>query len=250
MITVEDILQKAQRSYGAFLQSWIRGEPYTPLTFPVGKLPTDFVPLRAVVQQLQAHSKVVLGYGYSIEWQQQQKRSLKTQTLPARIVLETATDFLCLIEKEREFLHFQQDVTLIREQVPQLEAWMVRFPRKVIEYHGDWLSLLIVCRYFFGTSQAGSLYSRTASQCPHKIRGRAYGYPARVTGADPSCGGNWARCSHLSAAFWLARGGVTHPCTLSGSSTGKELRHPTERIVRAPFTIRSPGLADTALHNY
>src|SRR5579885_79390 len=118
-----------------------------------------------------------------------------------------------------------------------------RVPRRLVE-PAHRLSL------FFGTSQAGSLYSRTASQCPHKIRGRAYGYPARVTGADPSCGGNWARCSHLSAAFWLARGGVTHPCTLSGSSTGKELRHPTERIVRAPFTIRSPGLADTALHNY
>src|SRR5579883_2042010 len=92
-----------------------------------------------------------------------------------------------------------------------------RVPRRLVE-PAHRLSL------FFGTSQAGSLYSRTASQCPHKIRGRAYGYPAR--------------------------GGVTHPCTLSGSSTGKELRHPTERIVRAPFTIRSPGLADTALHNY
>ncbi|HZO76328.1 MAG TPA: Wadjet anti-phage system protein JetD domain-containing protein [Ktedonobacteraceae bacterium] len=159
MITVEEIKQKALRGYGAFLQSWIRGEPYTPLTIPVGKLPTDFVPLRAAVQQLQAHSKAVLGYGYSIEWQQQQKRSLKTQTLPARIILETATDFLCLIDKEREFLYFQQDVALIREQIPQLEAWMVRFPRKVIEYHSDWLSLLTVCHYFLAHPRPG-LYIR------------------------------------------------------------------------------------------
>lgn len=85
MITLEEIKQKAQRGYEAFLQSWIRGESYIHLTFPVGKLPTDFVPLRAAVQQLQAQSKAVLGYGYSIEWQQHQKRSLKTQTLPARI---------------------------------------------------------------------------------------------------------------------------------------------------------------------
>ncbi len=148
MITLEEIKQKAQRSYVAFLQSWIQGESYIPLTFPVGKLPTDFVPLRAAVQQLQAQSKAVLGYGYVIEWQQQQKRSLRTQTLPTRIILETATDFLRLIDKESEFLRFQQDVALIREQVPQLEAWMLHFPKKVIEYHSDWSDLLAVCRYF------------------------------------------------------------------------------------------------------
>ncbi len=148
MITPEEIKQKAQRSYLAFLQSWIRGESYIPLTFAAGKLPTDFVPLRAAVHQLQAHSKSVLGYGYSIETQKQQKRSLKTQTLPTRIVLETPRDFLRLIDKESEFLHFQRDVALIREQIPQLEAWMLSSPKKVIEYHRDWLGLLTVCRYF------------------------------------------------------------------------------------------------------
>jgi hypothetical protein len=64
MITPEEIKQKAQRGYEAFLQCWIRGESYNPLTFPVGKLPADFVPLRAAVQQLQGQSKAVLGYGY------------------------------------------------------------------------------------------------------------------------------------------------------------------------------------------
>src|SRR6266567_2920480 len=159
MITLEEIRQKAQRSYGAFLQSWIQGEAYIPLTFPVGKLPTDFVPLRATVEQLQAQSKAVLGYGYAIEWQQHQKRSLKTQTLPTRIILETATDFLRLIDKESEFLHFQQDVALIREQVPQLEAWMLHSPKKVIEYHSDWLNLLTVCCYFLEHPRPG-LYIR------------------------------------------------------------------------------------------
>jgi len=159
MITSEEIKQKAQRGYLAFLQSWIRGEPYVPRTFPVGKLPTDFVPLRAAVQQLQMHSKAVLGYGYSIESRQQQKRLLKTQTLPTRIALETAADFLRLIDKESEFLHFQQDVALIREQVPQLEAWMLSSPKKVIEHHSDWLGLLIVCRYFLEHPRPG-LYIR------------------------------------------------------------------------------------------
>jgi hypothetical protein len=159
MITLVELKQKAQRNYLAFLQSWMRGDPYIPLTFPVGKLPTDFVPLRTAVQQLQEQAKPVLGYGYSIEWQQQQKRSLKTQTLPTRVILETATDFLRLIEKESEFFHFQNDVALIREQLPQLEAWILSSPKKVIEQHGNWPALLVVCHYFMEKQRPG-LYIR------------------------------------------------------------------------------------------
>lgn len=159
MITPEEIRQKAQRSYIAFLQSWVRGDAYAPLTFPVGKLPTNFVPLRAAVQQLHKHSKAVLGYGYSIEVEQQQKRALKTQTLPKRIILETAEDFLLLIEKEAEFSHFKQDIALLREHIPQLESWVLRSPKKVIEYHGDWVGLLTVCRYFLEHPRPG-LYIR------------------------------------------------------------------------------------------
>lgn len=159
MITPEEITQKVQRGYGAFLQSWLRGEPYIPLSFPVGKLPDEFVPLRATVKLLQGHSKTILGYGYTIEWQHYQKRSLKNQTLPVRIILETAADFLRLIDKEDEFLHFQQAVAMIREQVPQLETWVVNFPKKVIEYNNDWVELLTVCRYFLKHPRPG-LYIR------------------------------------------------------------------------------------------
>src|SRR6266516_2725611 len=140
MITLEEMKQKVQRSYLAFLQSWMRGDPYIPLTIPVGKLPTDFVPLRAAVQQLQ-------------------KRSLKTQTLPTRVVLETATNFIRMIEKESEFFHFQSDVALVREQVPQLEAWILSSPKKVIEQHGNWPALLAVCHYFMENLRPG-LYIR------------------------------------------------------------------------------------------
>jgi len=148
MITPEEIALKASRYYLSFLQSWLRGEAYTSLSFPTGKLPTDFVPLRNAVQHLQEGSKSALGYGYSIDFQQQQKRSLNQQTLPTRIVLETAEDFLRLIGKIDEFHRFQQSVALIREHLPRLEAWMQRFPKKILEYRSDWSDLLTVCHYF------------------------------------------------------------------------------------------------------
>lgn len=148
MIAPAEIQLKAGRSYQSFLQSWLRGEAYLPLRFPIGKLPDDFPRLRAAVQQLQATAKAQRGYGYHIETRQQQMRSLGMQTLPVAVVFETSEDFLRFIEKEHEFQRFQQDVMNIREQLPQLVDWMERYPKKVIAQHEFWPGLLSVCRYF------------------------------------------------------------------------------------------------------
>lgn len=37
---------------------------------------------------------------------------------------------------------------MIRGQLPQLEAWLLRYPQRVIEQHGVWSELLTVCQYF------------------------------------------------------------------------------------------------------
>lgn len=159
MITPDEIRVKAERCYLAFLQSWLRGEPYVPLRFPAGKAPDAFSPLRAAVQQLQTMAKAQRGYGYHIETRQQQTRLLGMQTRPVAVVFETAEDFLCFIEKEHEFQAFQQDATLIREQLPQLTNWMERYPKKVIAQHMFWPGLLIVCQYFLEHPQP-ELYIR------------------------------------------------------------------------------------------
>lgn len=149
VITPDEIRRKAARSYHPLLQAWLRGEAFVPLTFSVGKLPGDFNALRTAVQVLQAQAKEGEGgRGYRLIWRTQQKRALGTQTLPTRVVFETFEDVLYLIGKEEEFARFQHDVQLIRQQVPQLENWMQRSPRKVIEHSGNWSDLLAVCRYF------------------------------------------------------------------------------------------------------
>jgi hypothetical protein len=159
VITPAEIRQKAERQYLACLQSWVRGEAFVPLTFPAGKSSADFASLRSEVQRLQAEEKTPSTPGYRIEWQTQQKRSLSTQTLPVRIWLDTLPDLLHLIEKENEFTCFCQDVALMRAQVPQLEAWVERFPRKLLEQHDSWPGLLAVCSYFLEHPRPG-LYIR------------------------------------------------------------------------------------------
>lgn len=150
MITPNDIRQKAARLYLPFLRASLQEERFFPLDFPVGKLPTDYLELRQGARDLQAQSKEQCGFGYTLEYQVQQKRFSGPQTLPVQVVIETEQDFLQLIKKEIEFAEFHQDVALIRTWLPRLEAWMRRYPQRVIEQHDIWIGLLAVCQYFLG----------------------------------------------------------------------------------------------------
>ena len=148
MITPGDIRKKAARLYLPFLRAWLQQESFFPLDLPVGKLPTDYLALRKAARDLQAQSKEQRGFGYTLEYQVQQKRASGTQTVPVRVVIETEQDFLRLIEKDAEFSQFCHDIALIRACLPQLEAWMRRYPQGVIEQHAIWSDLLTVCHYF------------------------------------------------------------------------------------------------------
>jgi hypothetical protein len=148
MITPGEIRQKAARLYLPFLQAWLQEETLFPIEFAVGKLPTDYLELREKARDLQSQSKEQRGFGYALEYQVQQKRFSGPQTLPVRVILETEQDFLRLIGRETEFGQFRQDVALIRAELPELEAWMKRYPQRVIEHHEIWAELLAVCRYF------------------------------------------------------------------------------------------------------
>ncbi len=159
MITPSDIQQKAARLYLPFLQAWLQGSAFFPLDFPVGRLAADYVELRSAVRELQAQSREQRGYGYTIQYEVQQTRRMGTQTLPVRVLIETEQDFLRLLAKEDEFQQFQQDVALIRAQLPQLESWMQQYPQKVIARHGLWEDLLAVCCYFLQHPRPG-LYIR------------------------------------------------------------------------------------------
>jgi len=148
VITPDEIRLKAARLYLPFLSSWLQGEEFFPRSFAVGELPAKFVDLRDSVRRLLASSKEQYGYGYMVEGQLRKMRNHGAQTLPKRIVIETEQDFLRLIGKEREFQQFQQDAVLIREELPQFEAWMILHPQRIVEQYGVWPDLLAVCAYF------------------------------------------------------------------------------------------------------
>lgn len=148
MIDPSEIQQKAERLYPIFLSATIKGEPFFPKEFPVGKLPSDYIILRDAVTQLLEKSKQNLGYGYIVELTTRRTQKYGNQTLPTRIFIETEADYLKLINRVKEFAAFKANVALIRAEVPQLESWSIKNPTKVIEYADRWVDLLKVCQYF------------------------------------------------------------------------------------------------------
>lgn len=159
MITPEDICAKLRRRYHDFLRVWLRDETILPLDLPVGKRPDEWSTFKAEVERLLGASKEHRRYGYRVETEIRQSKRLGKQAFPVRIWIDTEDDFLALIGKREEFSGFQQDISLIRAHLPQLEGWIEAHPQRVIDHHGKWEKLLEICVYFLNHPQP-DLYIR------------------------------------------------------------------------------------------
>jgi hypothetical protein len=143
MLTPADIVTRARRAYPEFLRGRVRGEPFTPLSFPVGALPAEYRELQRGVERLLAQAQ-----HYRVEQQTRITRAYGEQSLPVRVWIDSAADLLRLIDKTAECAAFEADVALIRATLPQLEPWVEANAQRVIEHHGVWPELLAVCTYF------------------------------------------------------------------------------------------------------
>ena len=148
MITPEQIKKKAERQYEAFLRSVLCSESFFPQDFPVGQVPKRYPDLQKAVTDLINDSKAQKGFGYTVELATKNTRKHGPQSLPQRIYISDASDYLKLLEKEQSFANFQADVALIQSAVPALAAWVQRYPLKVVANHEIWPELLKVCQYF------------------------------------------------------------------------------------------------------
>ena len=128
MITSDEIRQQAERKYRA----GVRGEPFFPLEIRFGKAKAsdDYLALRRWVGELLASSKAECGYGYEVVLAERELRRYGRQSLPSRITIDTANDFLQLIGKVEEFGYWETAVTHTLAQFPQLQDWLAQLQRK------------------------------------------------------------------------------------------------------------------------
>jgi hypothetical protein len=159
VIDPSEIKKKAARQYAQFLRSIITDKPFFPIELPVGAIPKDYLDLSKSVNQLIERSKQSLTYGYSLTLEKRNMRKHGWQSLPARIAIETESDYLRLIQKTAEVAQFRSELELIQTRISALEPWLLYKPLQVIKHSGHWNELIQVCLYFQQTPQP-NLYIR------------------------------------------------------------------------------------------
>jgi hypothetical protein len=150
MITPKEIKEKAERKYLAFLQSTLENEPFSRLVIRGDKSYTksSLPEFEKEIHLISSQSKEKKGFGYTLEFQQVKTKHLGTQGLPISIYFDTEQDFLKFLGKEEEVAAFKVDTAEISNVFPELQAWIIKNPSKVIQNQGKWEDLLKVCHYF------------------------------------------------------------------------------------------------------
>lgn len=159
MINSSEIKKKATKLYSNFLASLINQEKFFPLSFPLGKIPQDFLELKNSLADLLKNSQEELGYGYQVIWKKTKMRKFGEQSIPEQIFIDNESDYLKLLEKEKEVKQFKLDIELILSELAQLKDWLINHPLEVVEYAREWSDLVKVCHYFIDHPQP-NLYLR------------------------------------------------------------------------------------------
>ncbi|MBN8625709.1 MAG: hypothetical protein J0M17_09490 [Planctomycetes bacterium] len=150
MIQPEDIRQKAERLYPKFLREWLDGnDAFFPRVIPSNRDLNGATQARAAeqVQRLREASKEVLGYGYSVTWEERRSRDFGRNLFPVRISFETAADFLRYLRRLEEFERFRRAVTQTCDEFPVLRPWIRSQTRAFLGVVEEVDGLLHVLRY-------------------------------------------------------------------------------------------------------
>jgi hypothetical protein len=141
-----DIVQRARRSYPAYLRSLVTGQAFFPLDIPFGKTSIrdmDFETLQREFAALKAAR-----IGFTVEWSERIDRRWGRQQFPARIYFAEAHGYLSAIGKLREAELFKKNLQVTRSACPELEGWLIGNVLKILENEEIWPDILKVCRYF------------------------------------------------------------------------------------------------------
>jgi len=168
MISVKEIKSKALRWWNdkSLLRSIIDGTSYFPKDIPqIGLIKNSekavaFLALSEEQKILHQSSKEVLGYGYSLEWEEINHQKIGRNRFIRRIYIDSLEDYLSLVNKRKEYENFSEDVILILRDLPDLKEWITINPLEVIRHHGNWSAILEICKYFLHSHVFNNFYVR------------------------------------------------------------------------------------------
>lgn len=166
MITPAEIRKKAGRWWPRVLCSYQTGEAFFPQDISrIGKVkPAErlrhFDRIRSAQDELIAHSKSRLGYGYTLHWIEQQSRSVGRNRFIDRISFASLEDYLRFLGRTEVWQHYCENYQQIVAALPELSAWCREHPQQIVRYHEQWPDLLRVVHYFKNDYEPDRYYIR------------------------------------------------------------------------------------------
>lgn len=154
MISPAEIRKKAEGWWTQVLRSYQTGEAFFPQDVPrIGKVKPaerlrNFERIRSAQDDLIAHSKSRLGYGYTLHWVERQARNVGRNRFIDRISFENLDDYLQYLGRTDVWQHYQDDYQRIVRALPGLTTWCREHPQQIVRYHGQWPDLLRVLHFF------------------------------------------------------------------------------------------------------
>lgn len=167
MLTLAELRHKAERKYLAALGTAFlplpadapeeAPTPLFPLCIACGKL-TEAEARRRwtdLVAQLEQHARPGGRPGYELRRAYVNTRTSQAwQTLPQEAVFGTPADLFAFLGKTRQAAGFRQDAELVLQRLPQLAGWLRARPQLLLDYAGQWESLVRVSEFFLALAAA------------------------------------------------------------------------------------------------
>jgi hypothetical protein len=149
MINPSEIKQKVERKYKSYLQAIINEEGIFPLVIIGNKKPSKSIPgFKKELNELILSSKEKKGFGYSITYKEIKSKSIGSQSVPSSIFFETKLDFEKYLKVEVEVKKFISNYNKLAKSFPEINPWLEKYPKKVIDNSDNWTNILKVCKYF------------------------------------------------------------------------------------------------------
>ena len=127
-----------------------------PLRGPASReLSEKFNAVRSWIAQLESSAKPPNPQGYRVEMREIQHRVLGANTVPAAIWIDSVSDALAIVGKEREGQRFRFLYEQTVQQLPVLVPWVLKHPLRALELADQWPRLMEVTAWLQQHPQPG-----------------------------------------------------------------------------------------------
>lgn len=153
MITPSEVKEQCLKWWKDVLIASVNSNSFFPKEVSrIGKVKTKDIlsnlsAYNQAIQQLQNSSKEFRKNSYKITWEERIFDKIGKQKVPDKILIDSLDDYLWITGKEKEYEIFIRNNSLINQELPLLQDWILVNPIRLIE-HDTWNDTLKVCKYF------------------------------------------------------------------------------------------------------